>query len=110
MDNLLDIPIGLTLWILAIALVVTRVRRTKGAGLVLAYLGIFWLHHWLGALIYLLPWHVPIWQPFVADTGLLVAAGFEQSVYAVVSFVVGVIFLGPFLASLYTQSQNPERR
>jgi hypothetical protein len=79
---------GLVAWITIVMLVVLVQRRVVGPGtsLVLIFLFGQWLMHWAGALLYALPWY------WYQDTDL-VRIGFQQSLYAVLAFGVGVVAL-----------------
>ncbi len=69
-------------------------KEVAGTGLFLAYLLNFWLIHWPGAAIYLLPWY--------SNRDLsVVEAGFQQTTYAVIAFAVGSIVLAPFCRRVF---------
>jgi hypothetical protein len=82
----------LLLWLLAmLAFVVVRGRRkTEGTGLVLAYLVNLWIIHWVAPALYLIP-------GYQNNDLRIVEAGLEQSVYAVIAFVIGSLIIAPFL-------------
>ena len=67
-------------------------RNTPSTGLTLAYLLNLSLIHWVGAAIYLLP-------AFQIRDPRLTEMGFEQSLYGVVAFAVGGLFITPILAN-----------
>lgn len=77
----------------AAAVAFFRTRDRQGTvGLVLTYIVNFALLHWLGAVIYVLPWH-HFHNPDVVKRGL------EVSTYAMLAFALGSLSLGPFLAA-----------
>lgn len=88
----------LCLWVWFLVLIVVfRVqsrRRTLTVGLSVAYLCNFAINHWFGALIYALPWYSSMDYEFVC-------LGFLQSTYGFLAFVVGSIWLTPFLNKLF---------
>ena len=89
-DSSSNLSLLLAVW-LAVAIVIVYNqwhRENSGTGLVLAYLLNFWLIHWPGAAIYLLPW------PSLYDLST-VEAGFQQATYAVIGFGVGSIIFAP---------------
>ncbi|MDZ7380077.1 MAG: hypothetical protein ONB06_12120 [candidate division KSB1 bacterium] len=96
MPSSFDIGQGVTIWILVLALIVLVQWQTKTprAGLVFAYLANLGLIHLVAPVFYLFPWYFPLYQVDI------VQAGFEQSMYAVVAFALGVLTLGPFLLSV----------
>lgn len=99
------LAIDLIIWLLvAIAIVIGHWRRSKsGTGLILAYLLLFWLTHWLPALFYLMPWHTPYYEP------ALVKIGFHQSLYGIIALAIGVLLLGPLLSRFFrTRQQRPQ--
>src|SRR5262245_57028752 len=63
-------------------------RENPGTGLVLAYLLNFWLIHWLGTAIYLVPSNT------LHDLSI-VEAGFQQATYAVIGLGLGSIIFAP---------------
>lgn len=65
-------------------------REQVGAGLVVAYIVAFLLFHWLGAALYLLPWHslYPL---------AVIEAGTRLSAYAMVAFALGSVVIAPWL-------------
>ena len=73
-------------------------RQNPGTGLVLAYLLHFWLIHWPGAAIYLLPWE-SLYDPSTVE------AGFEQATYAVIGFGVGSIIFAPLCRRMFNFAQ-----
>src|ERR1700738_1767171 len=84
----------LLLWLGAVfVIVLARGRRkTVGTGLVLAYLFNLWLIHWVAPALYLLPGYEN-YDPHIVEAGL------EQSLYAILAFVAGSLFIAPFLMS-----------
>ncbi len=86
MDFSLSLNQGLIIWVVAISIIilVQRTRTFLSTGLVYAYLANLWLIHWPAALLYALPWY---WN----QNSDVVKAGFNQSVYGVTAFMVGVV-------------------
>jgi hypothetical protein len=82
--------IWITVWALVagVILVIRGMSRRPGSGLVEAYLFNLALLHWLGGALYLLPWYTNH-DPDV------VAAGLQQSLWAVIGFGVGSVLLAP---------------
>ncbi len=102
----MEIPLslnqGLIIWVVAI-IVIIRIQRTRtfpSTGLVYAYLVNLWLIHWPGALLYALPWY---WNQNID----LVKAGFNQSVYGIVAFTVGVVCVRLFWQSFSRKRSGP---
>jgi hypothetical protein len=81
-----------SVWALVAALIllIRAMGSRPGAGLVQAYLFNLALLHWLGAALYLLPWYSNH-DPDV------VAAGLQQSLWAVIGFGAGSVLLAPVL-------------
>lgn len=90
-------------WIVCIAIVLYGQRREGGgAGLVISYVLQLWLIHWLGAVIYALPWYN---RPSQA-----LALGLEESTYAVAGFAFGSTALFPLLRYYGRRPQPPASR
>ena len=94
MDFSFSLNQGLIIWVVAIVVIILiqRTRSFPSTGLVYAYLANLWLIHWPGALLYALPWY---WTQNIE----LVKAGFNQSVYGIVAFMVGVVCVRLFWQS-----------
>jgi hypothetical protein len=94
----------LLVWVLAVAALAAGRwwRRSRGTGLVLAYVLNLWMIHWVAPALYLLPW-------YQAFDRRIVEAGLEQSVYAVVAFALGSLLLTPFVLNfgLLARSRAP---
>jgi hypothetical protein len=82
----------LSVWIgVLVLLPLVRGRRHReGSGLLYAYLLNLWAIHWLGALVYTLPW-------FRRGDVDIVELGFWQTTYGVVGFALGSLVLAPML-------------
>ncbi len=102
----MEIPLslnqGLIIWVVAIIVIILiqRTRTFPSTGLVYAYLVNLWLIHWPGALLYALPWY---WNQNID----LVKAGFNQSVYGIVAFTVGVVCVRLFWQSFSRKRSGP---
>ena len=99
----------LLIWIVAVAaLAIARWwRRIPGTGLVLAYVLNLWLIHWVAPALYLVPDYHNFDQRMVED-------GLEQSVYAIVAFALGSLFLAPLVLNAgilpkATACETPDR-
>jgi hypothetical protein len=88
MSNVEWLVLLILTWVGLVAglLVVRRRQRLQGSGLVYAYLASLGAIHWLGAVIYLLPW-------FRGPDPEAVVLGFVQSVYATAGFVLGSVLV-----------------
>lgn len=101
-----DLRLLVGLW-LAIAVLVAVVRwrnNAGGVGLVLTYVVMLALNHWLPTLLYLLPWY---WGVF---DSILVQVGFGESLLGVVGFAVGTLLLWPVvrrMGHLRNRSDRP---
>lgn len=93
--------LGIWIGAIAVLLLVRRLRRVEGAGLVYSYLLGLWTLHWLGAAVYLAPWY-EFRDPATVLDGLVVSA------YAVLAFVVGSVALAPVI--LATRASSATRR
>jgi hypothetical protein len=109
-DSSSDLGLLLVVWMaVAIGTVYAQWRRKEaGIGLVLAYLLNFWLIHWTGAALYILPWE-SLYELRIVE------AGFQQATYAVIGFGVGSIIFAPLCWRVFkfakpaaiTQQPNP---
>jgi hypothetical protein len=80
---------GIWIVLLAVTLIVAS-RRRRGVGLTGAFLLNYMARHWLGSVIYLLPWH-PVRSISLMTTGL------EQSLWGMFGFAFGSVILSPAL-------------
>ena len=92
---------GLLVWVAALVAAgqITLRRHYEGVGLILIYLANLWLIHWPGAALYALPHY----YYYDART---VEIGFEQSVWAVVAFLVGVVITEPLARLLFGRGRK----
>jgi hypothetical protein len=81
----------LVVWVgVLILLVYVNSRRGRQTGfLVYAYLALFFLNHWFGAMVHALPW-----SPFEDYTNT--AIGFRESTYGLIALAVGVLLTPTF--------------
>jgi hypothetical protein len=96
-DSSSNLGLLLVIW-MAVAIVTVYnqwKRENPGTGLVLAYLLNFWLIHWPGAAIYLLPSNT------LHDLSI-VEAGFQQATYAVIGLGLGSIIFAPLCQRVFT--------
>lgn len=106
-----NLTLLVAIWMATAGIILYRFwkRKMVGAGLVLAYLLVLGLIHWLGAAVYLLPWYS---NPDIS----VVEAGFLQSTYAVIAFAIGVLILAPVAMRVFqfppsvTTSREPNPR
>ena len=91
-----DLALYLVFWVATVTVVVwNRWRKgRRGTGLVFSYLATLWLNYWVGASLYLIPWHD------YHDPNL-VEAGFLQSTYGIVAFAFGSIVLSPLVMKFF---------
>jgi hypothetical protein len=87
----------LALWpLIGVGAVYVRWKRgNPGVGLVAAYLVYLAWIHWVPALLYHLPWYIPL------RSTELVELGFEQSLVGATAFAFGAAVLGPWLEGKY---------
>lgn len=87
-----ELAMWLLLWIIlaGVLMLVSWRRSAIGAGLVFAYVANFAVIHWFGALVHALPWN-----QFADSTNTVV--GFRESSWGFAAFVVGSLFLAPWL-------------
>lgn len=94
------LALWVVIWVVVIGFVVaSRWRRgAVGVGLPFAFLLSLWLNHWLGAVIYLLPWYLK----YDLENNLgVIEAGFQQTTYALVGFALGSIILAPLAMRVF---------
>lgn len=93
MDASAELRLSLVLWAAVAAIIIwARWRnQTAGVGLVLTYVVLLSMNHWLCTLLYVLPWYRP------AYASNFVAAGFRQALYGLLSFAVASLVLWPWL-------------
>jgi hypothetical protein len=116
MENRSDLIIWLVTWVV-ICVVIVRSQwsqRIPSAGLPTAYLLILSMIHFMGGLIYSFPWYHPenayLLQSRVNYTQ--VSLGFIETVYGVIGFGIGCIFLSPWLLTIWKPqwlNQTPQR-
>ena len=96
-----DLGPWLVLWgvVCAITVAVQWSRRTPSMGLPLAYLLSLSMIHFLGGLIYALPWYEPqgAYLLQAGASATQVATGFVTSAYGVLGFGLGSTFLAPWM-------------
>lgn len=81
-----DLQTWSIVWLIAALFVIVRHwRYGRGVGLLLAYVISLATIHWLGAVIYLLPW-------YTQKGGELVAEGMKQSAFAILALAAGMEF------------------
>jgi hypothetical protein len=77
----------LAIWITVIVLLTCiNYWRGRPGFLVYAYLSLFFVNHWLGAMV-----HASPWTPFADHTNTVI--GFRESTYALISFAVGALLM-----------------
>jgi len=116
MENRSDLIIWLVIWV-GICVSIVRSQwnqRIPSVGLPFAYLLTLSMAHFMGGLIYSFPWYEP------RSAGLLqsganytqVSLGFIETVYGVIGFGVGCIFLSPRLLNVWKPKwldQTPQK-
>ena len=83
-------------WLLSGIILIKYFERRVGVGLVATYFLQLFILFGIGGLLYCIPEYAEISS---VDTQLVVA-GFQQSTYAIVSFIVGAFFLAPSMKSM----------
>ncbi|MBE2224106.1 MAG: hypothetical protein IAF02_21380, partial [Anaerolineae bacterium] len=72
----------------------------SGVGIPIIYLVQLGMYHWLTAAVDMLPWYLPRHNPFV------LAIGFQQSVYAILSFGIGSLIFAPLITGLWRNERG----
>jgi hypothetical protein len=87
-----NLPLTLTVWMMALMLMAIARKRKHiaGSGLVLAYVLNMWMIHWAASLLYVLPWYSGANREFTI-------LGTEQSMYGICAFAFGSLALAPFI-------------
>ncbi len=92
------LAIWVVVWVLA-GLLIARTwwrKSSGGVGLIIMYLISLAMNHWLGGLVHLFPWYL---SPL--GDRIHVEAGFEESSYGVIAFVVGSLMVAPLLIKVF---------
>lgn len=85
--------LSVALWIVLVLALwgLARLLKRPTVGLALAYMLTFFIAHWPGAFLYLLPWYPGLYPSSI------VLSGFRQSTLGAIAFTLGVLILAPMI-------------
>lgn len=96
MEDNSNLAVWVVIWVVLAGILATNRwrREVAGVGLPFAFLLNLWVNHWLAAVLYMLPWYL---EYDLANDLNGISAGFQQTTYGLVGFVLGSIIVAPFL-------------